>query len=97
MAKNVWFSMTHPVEHKFAVNMLDGVESETTCLSGLGVHELSKLRASESQNLLPRSIYPNAKGPLEPRGVDGQSASKVVKFKQKLLSHKHTSMPRRKS
>ena len=73
--------MAHPVEHKFAINMLDGIESETTCLSGLGaLHESSKLRASESQNLLPKSIYPSAKGPLEPRGVDALSASKVVKF-----------------
>jgi len=90
--------MTYPVKHKFAINMLDGVESETTCFSSLGaLDESSELRASESQNLLPRSIYPSAKGPLEQRGVGGLSTSKVVKFMQKLLSDKHTSMPRRKS
>jgi len=86
------------MEHKFAINMLDGVESETSCLSGLVVlHESSKLGVSKSRDLLPRSICPSAKGLLEPQDFDGQSASNAVKFKQKLLSDEHTSMPRRKS
>jgi len=76
--------LTHPMKHKFTVDMLDSVKSETSSLSGLrALHELFILGNVKVRNLLPVSIYPRATGPPEPRGVDGLSASKDVKFKEK--------------